>query len=100
MDIQQITESLAAKAGASTSSLGATLKFDCGTDGIVYIDGHAEPNKVDNTDRDADCTVTIGRENLAALLSGALNPMSGFMTGKIKIDGDMAVAMKLSRFTG
>ena len=100
MDIQQITGSLAAKAGASTSSLGATLKFDCGTDGIVYIDGNAEPNSVDNTDREADCTVTISRENLAALLSGALNPMSGFMTGKIKIDGDMAVAMKLSRFTG
>jgi putative sterol carrier protein len=97
--MQAITASLAAKASASNSSLDATLKFDCGADGIIYIDGHATPNRVDNEDRASDCTVTISRENLAALLAGTLSPMTGFMTGKIKVSGDMAVAMKLQRFT-
>ena len=100
MDMSQITASLAAKAGASTSSLDATLKFNCGADGVIYIDGHRQPNQVDNTDRPADCTVNISREHLVALLGGSLNPMTAFMTGKIKVEGDMAVAMKLSRFSG
>ncbi|WP_077036480.1 SCP2 sterol-binding domain-containing protein [Pelomonas sp. KK5] len=100
MDMQAITAALAAKAAASSSSLDATLKFDCGDEGIVYLDGNATPNAVDNVDRPADCTVKISRDNLAALLAGTLNPMNGFMTGKIRIDGDMGVAMKLSRFTG
>ena len=98
MDMQAITETLNAKAAGSSSSLGAVLKFDCGADGVVVIDGHAEPNKVDNVDRDADCTVAISKDNLAALITGELNPMNGFMMGKFKVSGDMSVAMKLSRF--
>ncbi len=97
MDMQAITAALNAKAGSSSSSLGAVLKFDCGADGVVVIDGHAEPNKVGNVDREADCTVAISRENLAALIKGELNPMNGFMMGKFKVSGDMSVAMKLQR---
>lgn len=96
MDMPAITEALRAKVGDS-SGLGAILKFDCGSDGVVVIDAKAMPNTVDNVDRDADCTVAITRDNLAALLSGELEPVTGFMTGKFKVSGDMSVAMKLQR---
>jgi putative sterol carrier protein len=96
MDLPACTEALRAKVGAS-SGLNAVLKFDCGADGVVVIDGKAVPNTVDNTDREADCTVAITRENLAALLSGELEPTTGFMMGKFKVSGDMSVAMKLQR---
>jgi putative sterol carrier protein len=96
MDIQQCTEALRAKVGDS-SGLGAVLKFDCGADGIVVIDGKATPNTVSNEDREADCTVSITRENLEALLTGGLDPITGFMTGKFTVAGDMSVAMKLQR---
>jgi putative sterol carrier protein len=96
MDLQAITESIRAKVG-DNSGLDAVLKFDCGTDGVIVIDAKAEPNQVDNQDREADCTVAISRENLVALLKGELNPMNGFMTGKFKVSGDMGVAMKLQR---
>lgn len=96
MDMQAITEALRAKVGEDCG-LGAVLKFDCGADGVAVIDGTAMPNAVSNDDRDADCTVTISRENLAALLRGELNPTNGFMMGKFKVAGDMGVAMKLSR---
>lgn len=96
MDMPAITEQLRNKA-AEAASLGASLKFDCGGDGVIVIDGHAVPCTVDNSDRAADCTVRITREHLVALLKGELDPVAGFMTGKLKIEGDMSVALKLQR---
>ena len=96
MDMQAITEALRAKVGES-SGLGATLKFDCGADGVVVLDGKSVPNSVDNADRETDCTIAITRENLAALMSGELEPTTGFMMGKFKVSGDMSVALKLQR---
>ena len=94
--MQACTESLRAKMGAA-SGLNATLKFDCGADGVAYLDGRSVPNSVSNEDKDADCTIAITLENLAALLSGELEPTTGFMTGKFKVSGDMSVALKLQR---
>lgn len=96
MDLQQCTEALRAKVGAD-SGLAATLKFDCGADGVVYIDGNATPNTVDNTSRDADCTIDITLDNLSALVSKELEPVTGFMTGRFTVSGDMSVAMRLNR---
>ena len=96
MDMQACTENLRAKVG-DNSGLGATLKFDCGADGVVVIDGRATPNTVDNVDRETDCTVAITRENLVALLTGELEPATGFMMGRFKVSGDMSVALKLQR---
>ena len=96
MDLPEITTAMRTKIGAS-SGLNATLKFDCGADGIVYIDGKSTPNTVDNVDRDADCTIAITRENLVALITGELEPATGFMMGRFKVSGDMSVALKLQR---
>jgi putative sterol carrier protein len=52
---------------------------------------------VANSRIEADCTVTISRENLAALMKGELDPMMGFMTGQFRVSGDMGVALKLQR---
>jgi putative sterol carrier protein len=96
MDMQACTEALRGKVG-DASGLNATLKFDCGADGVVFIDGKSTPNSVSNDDKEADCTVAITLENLAALMSGELEPATGFMMGKFKVSGDMSVAMKLQR---
>ena len=96
MNLQQCTNTLTQKVGAD-SGLGATLKFDCGSDGVVVIDGKATPNTVDNNNRDTECTVAITLENLTALLSGDLEPVTGFMTGRFSVSGDMSVAMRLNK---
>jgi len=46
-------------------------------------------------DKDADCTITTSLETLMGLQSGDVNPMMAVMSGKIKIKGDMGLAMKL-----
>ena len=94
MDVQAATAALRNKVGVD-SDLGATLKFDCGTDGVIVIDGAAKPSTVDNTDRDTDCTIALTIDTLGDMMSGELNPTTAFMTGRIKVSGDMGVALKL-----
>ena len=76
MDLQTATTTLRNKVGTD-SDLGATLKFDCGDDGVIVIDGAARPGTVDNTDRDTDCTITLSVDTLGEMMSGELNPTTG-----------------------
>lgn len=89
------------QAGAAAApTLGKTLKFDFG-DNKVFIDGTGEKNVVSAEDKEADCTIGVSTEDLQAMMAGTLNPMSAFMGGKIKVKGDMGIAMKLqSLFKG
>lgn len=96
MNLESCTQAIRSKVGTD-SGLAATLKFDCADDGVIYIDGKATPNTVSNDNSEADCTVGITLENLNAMLSGDLEPATGFMMGKLKVTGDMSVAMRLQR---
>jgi putative sterol carrier protein len=40
-------------------------------------------------------TISIGDENFVKLISGRLDGTMAFMTGKLKVKGDMGLAMKL-----
>ncbi len=83
------------QAGAEKAKpLGKTLKFDFGKEQL-FIDGTGEKNKVSINNDDANCTIQISYEDFNNLLKGKLNPMNAVMSGKIKIKGDMSVAMKL-----
>jgi|SRR5262245_1249423 len=46
---------------------------------------------------DADCTISASEENFQKILSGEQNATSAYMTGKLKIKGDMGAAMKLQK---
>lgn len=73
------------------SSLDKTVKFDFGDEGLIHMDGGA----VTNEDKPADCTLTLSKSDFEAMGRGELDPTMAFMSGKLKIAGDMAVAMKL-----
>ena len=74
--------------------LGKTLKFNFGGQQL-YIDGTGATNSVSNNNAGADCLVSIELGDFVSLFKGELNPMSAMMSGKMKITGDMGVAMKL-----
>lgn len=88
------TEAIAAKMRekVATSGFDRSVKFDMG-DEVIVIDGQ----NVSTTDAPADCTIRISKENFQELIAGELNPTAAFMTGKIKVEGDMSVAMQLSQ---
>lgn len=94
MSLQQITEGLREKVSADTG-LAAKVKFDFGADGVVLLDASVMPHVVSNDDGDADCTLKISMDDFIAMTQGDLDGATAFMMGKLKIDGDMALAMKL-----
>lgn len=94
MDLNAITKLLRERVG-SDSGLGTTLKFDMGSEGIVVIDGAATPNTVSNSDAEAACTIGLSLDTLGRLMLRELEPTTAFMMGKIKVNGDMSVAMRL-----
>ncbi len=80
---------------ASAAALGNSVRFDVGDD-TIHVDGTGDSNVVSIEKKDADCTVSASNEDFQQLLSGELNPMTAVMEGKVRISGDMSVAMKLS----
>ena len=88
--LQDITEQLQKAVGAD-SGLGKTLKFDFKGDGFIFVDG----GSVTNEDKPADCTIVISKDDFESMAEGKLDPTMAFMQGKLKITGDMSVAMKL-----
>ena len=46
---------------------------------------------------DADCTFSASEENFEKIASGEQNATTAYMTGKLKIKGDMGAAMKLQK---
>ena len=69
-----------------------TAKFDIVGEGTVMID-ESGARAADET---ADVTLSADAETFQSILSGDTNPTSAFMSGKLKIDGDMGMAMKLA----
>ncbi|MCU0790362.1 MAG: SCP2 sterol-binding domain-containing protein [Nitratireductor sp.] len=96
MSTEAVADKIRSRVGSGSSGLGATVKFDCGSDGVVFIDGAATPATVSTTDAPADCTITCSLDTLEGLVAGDLDPTAAFMMGKIKVAGDMGVAMRLS----
>ena len=46
---------------------------------------------------DADTTISASEETFQQIASGDLNATTAYMTGKLKVRGDMGAAMKLQR---
>jgi putative sterol carrier protein len=46
---------------------------------------------------EGDCTFSTSEENFEKIVAGEQNPTTAYMTGKLKIKGDMGAAMKLQK---
>ena len=96
MTIQDITEKITEEA-TTVKPIGHTVKFAFG-DEVIHVDGTGETSIVTNEDKDAECTISMKMETFEKLKSGKLNPMMAMMTGKVKIKGDLSIAMKLQSY--
>jgi putative sterol carrier protein len=94
MSVSEIESAFASRLD-QFGDLGATIKFDFGDDRL-FIDGTQKPAVMSHEDKDAECTLTITPDNLIAIQQGKLDPTMAFMTGKLKVKGSTAIAMKLS----
>ncbi len=94
MSLESLTEGVRERVGTD-SSLNATIKFDFGADGVIYIDGASTPSTVTNEDNEADCTIGMSIADFQGIADGDLDATTAFMMGKLKVSGDMGIAMRL-----
>jgi putative sterol carrier protein len=96
--VQDFFTNLPSRADASKTA-GMTNSY------VFEIDGAGEW-KVDVDDGaitvtegagDADVTIAASQETFEKIIAGEQNPTSAYMTGKLKIKGDMGAAMKLQK---
>jgi putative sterol carrier protein len=96
--VQEFFEGLPSRVGADRiAGMNNTYVFDvegAGTWTVAIADGTIE---VSEGAGDADCTFAATEENFEKIVSGEQNPTTAYMTGKLKIKGDMGAAMKLQK---
>jgi putative sterol carrier protein len=81
---------------SSAQAIGAVYKFvvDGSGGGTFMMDLRDNP-KIYEGDEDAPCTISMQDADCTNMLSGSVSPQELFFGGKLRIDGDMGLAMKL-----
>ena len=92
-----ISEAVAAlNAKLAGAGFDGSVKFDIEGEGAVRVDDSG----ASANDAEADCTISASAETFRALLERDLNPAGAFMSGKLKVEGDMGTAMRLGTVFG
>ena len=83
------------KAGAE--DVNAIIQYDI-SEPMYQVVENGEMTIHEGTTDDATLVITMADDDLVSLFKGELNPMMAFMSGKIKLKGDMMLAQKLVSF--
>ena len=96
--MSMIDEAVAALSAKLTGGFDGSAKFVIEGEGAVIVDGGGVRAASDSDD--ADVTMTASVDTFQGILSGDVNPAMAFMSGKLKLDGDMGTALRLGSALG
>jgi putative sterol carrier protein len=91
-----INAAAASLASRLTGGFDGVAKFVILDEGAIMLDG----TDVRVGDAAADVTLTANADVFRAILDGDMNATTAFMTGKLSVQGDMGLAMKLGSVLG
>jgi putative sterol carrier protein len=96
--VKEFFETLEARADASKTA-GMTNSYLFDIEGAGKWTVRVEDGKVSVSEggEDADAVITTSDETFEKIISGDQNPTSAYMTGKLKVKGDMGAAKKLQK---
>ena len=96
--VQEFFQNLESQADA-TKTQGMTNSYVFDIDGAGQWKVDVDDGKVTVTEGggDADAVISASEETFQKIVAGEQNPTSAYMTGKLKIKGDMGAAMKLQK---
>ena len=96
--VREFFETLESRVDESKAAgLTATYLFDVDGAGKWTVDVDDGKVKVREGEEDADTTITTSEDNFMKIVRGEQNPTTAYMTGKLKVKGDMGQAMKLQK---
>ena len=78
--------------GKDLSVLGGSVKFVV-DENVVFIDGNS--GEISSDDSEATCTISTDADTMQSIMDGSSSPQAAFMTGKLKVAGDMSIALKV-----
>ncbi len=97
--VQEFFETLPSRADTTkTAGMSNSYAFDIEGAGqwtVKVEDGSVRV--VDGIEDGADVTISASQEVFEKIVAGEQNPTSAYMTGKLKLKGDMGAAMKLQK---
>jgi putative sterol carrier protein len=98
MSAREFFETLESRVDPSkTSGMNNSYLFDIDGAGTWKVDVQDGSVNVTEGGGDADVTISTSEETFEKMVSGEQNPTSAYMTGKLKVKGDMGAAMKLQK---
>jgi putative sterol carrier protein len=97
-DVQNFFDTLPSRVDSSkTAGMSNSYVFDIEGAGQWKVDVDDGSVTVTEGGGDADVTISTSEETFQKLIAREQNPTSAYMTGKLKIKGDMGAAMKLQK---
>ncbi|MCS6986885.1 MAG: SCP2 sterol-binding domain-containing protein [Sphingomonadaceae bacterium] len=100
MSLDNVTQGMRERVAKNGGIAGKKVVFDFGDDGAVCIDGTADPATVTNDASAADCRIKVSLADFMEIAAGKQNAQMAFMMGKLKVEGDMGIAMQLGKILG
>ena len=98
MDAREFFETLESRVEpGKTAGMRNSYIFDIEGAGIWKVDVADGSVTVTEGGTDADVTIRASEETFSAIASGEQNPTTAYMTGKVRLEGDMGAAMKLQK---
>jgi putative sterol carrier protein len=89
-----------ADGSARTRGLRATYRFDIEGAGSWRVEVDDGSVSVSESDASADCVIAVPEDLFLRIVSGRQSPMGAFLMGKIRVEGDTALAMRLKDLFG
>jgi putative sterol carrier protein len=98
MSAREFFEGLEARVdGSRTAGMNNSYLFDIDGAGKWHVSVQDGKVSVSEGEQEADAVISASEETFEKLVSGDQNPTSAYMTGKLKVKGDMGAAMKLQK---
>ena len=98
MAAKEFFDTLESRADASKlAGMNNTYLFDIEGEGQWFVKVGDGRVNVTSGGGEADATITTSGETFDKIVAGEQNPTTAYMTGKLKIKGDMGAAMKLQK---
>jgi putative sterol carrier protein len=85
---------------ARTRGTTASYRFDVQGAGSWHVDVKDGAVAVTESDAPAECVIRASEENLLRIVRGELNPVTAYMTGRVKVEGDLTLATRLRDLFG
>ncbi|WP_055665066.1 SCP2 sterol-binding domain-containing protein [Jannaschia seosinensis] len=89
--MSDITKEAVTQLSQKVGTFDGSVKFVIENEGTIIVDEAG----VREGDEETECTMTADADTFRGILEGDVNPTAAFMSGKLKVDGDMGTAMKL-----